>query len=138
MTNQNDVLVAEAVGYTFWITDMAKPMVACCPPGKLKTGSLDWKPIKADGIPVPTDWHPYESPLPFLSAPTYETDGIVKAWLKNQGHLLLLDMNNELKWIWGKRMGLTESGQPDWILVSMQMEEPGDYAKALLAVIEDG
>ena len=77
--------------------------------------------------------------LPFISAPTYETDGIVKEWaMDNFKHNDFLEFVEAVVAIIQKRDSLlANTPASHWLHLHVQHGIPGDYAMALLAVKEE-
>ena len=75
----------------------------------------------------------------FLTLPTHETDGTCKRWIKDQDYTIRKKVELALRGIWAARAGLANKGYKDnrWIHVILKHEDPGDYAHALLEVVNE-
>ncbi len=79
--------------------------------------------------------HPDHPSIPFISAPTYETDGIVKVWVRGLDWDGRHEFQMALRDIWGVRDGtLPQENEISWLRIMLEHEIPGDYARALLEV----
>lgn len=153
MTNQADALVAEAVGYEAWQNykdrwckkkvkyrilqhpsdALRRSLESLRADGYKRVSLVEWASV--EGLPN------YLKPIPFISDPTYETDGIVKVWLK-ENNKICEQIEEKLKRIWMDRANVdvdkwTNWDTLNWLLVMLDQEESGDYAKALLATLEE-
>jgi len=107
MTNQNDALVMEALGNK----------VRC-----LKSGEWQYEV---------TPGQLWRTVIPYVTDPTHATDGIVLEWVQGQGSVYFFN--------WSKKYGeIVRVINPKGTAFPRErFYKPGDYAKALLAVLQE-
>lgn len=125
-----DARVAEILGWEFY---REEDMIYSVPPAESVTYTTSKKIRAVDfevgDIIIETGKYP-----PFISVPTYETDGIVLDWVQGQ----------ELSDVFWKKMGqllAQKHGNSKMAIYNyieaMQYYKPGMYAQALLEVKDD-
>lgn len=82
----------------------------------------------------PDDESTARIPLPFISKPAFALDGIVLEWVRRQTIALQMDVNRALKALLIPRIDGIEN---DWLLLLTRFGKRGDWAKALLATLEE-
>ena len=75
------------------------------------------------------------SPLPFISAPTYATDGIVLEWVQRGPKYYTLKFEKKLRVVISSSHDNTGIPEPLWEYLLFY--KPGMHAQALLAVEEE-
>ncbi len=118
-----DAIVAEAVGYKVNTYHTKK--------------GTEWKIV----IRAENDIEVLADLPPFISAPTWASDGIVLEWVQGQDGAIYGDFVTKLsgeilRQLSDGEMGVARSGM--FSLVWLKYYKPGDYAHALLAVTKDG
>lgn len=78
-------------------------------------------------------------PRPFISAPTWELDGIVWEWLRTQFAAMQLDVCHQRRILIcerAKAIGYVENPYTKWDIMDLNYGKLGDWARALLQVLE--
>jgi hypothetical protein len=144
---KGDARVAEAVGYEAWETKknwLGKYALGALYRILRKEGSSpierSIKSLKEDGYKKVSlaSWQDVEGlsnhlrPLPFLTAPTHATDGIVLEWVQGQDDRLMAEFIRHL----GEILAAEDRQKEYTGLWAMRFYKPGMYARALLAIEE--
>ena len=142
MTNKatRDARVAEVVGYTLWKWVGFYKTQSIFPPGldpaveyqKSEYEKIDWDNHNGD--------YCTNKVRPFISAPTYETDGIVLEWVQGQDNSVYGKFSISLSGAILQRISkvdreIMSMGLYD--VIWLKYYKPGDYAHALLVVKEE-
>ncbi len=126
MTNQNDALVAEMVGATWrkvWF-DSVEHLSLEFPN---TDNSYDM------GVFLDDDHYRVMRGIhPFISNPTFETDGIVLEWVQGQDDIVTREFGGKLKEIVRENPDYKDTTVHPLDETVMNYK-PGDYARALLA-----
>jgi hypothetical protein len=139
MTNQNDALVAEAVGYTFFRAGDIVSALFTVPPSEDAGYFFTLESVQAKDIDDEDKFAAYREPPPFLSAPTGNTDQIVLEWVQGQENEFRVRFEKALKEVLKVEAKVRPTwGDPDsWLGMFLDYQKPGMYAQALLAVIQE-
>lgn len=132
MTNQNDLRIAEAVGYTLWRFKEQPELFEC------------WHSDEFDPATYPEAYEPatpndvgkddvVERCPPFDSAPSWESDGVILEWVQGQKEDVRLQFEFHYR---VREIAMSRVGEipHDWGVAFIQLFEykPGDYAQAVL------
>lgn len=150
-TNTNrDAKIAEAVGWEAWesLIDLdgnkvdVPFLVLHKPNGKGMwaegaTNVREFKKVPYESwMDIPNLPH-YLKPPPFITAPTYETDGVVLEWVQGQDAYFIEKIANAVMDIIIKREGYVAARQDQYLRGYLTSKKPGDIALALEAVMEE-
>lgn len=137
MTNQEDAVIAEIVGYTFYEDANYNNKIIAVDPGK--SGNYG-KQIFAKDIDDDAIFLGNRRPPTFTSNASFKTDGIVLEWVQGQdgatyGGFVVKLSGEILRQLSDGEMAVAKSGM--FSLVWLKYYKPGDYAQAVYVLHEE-